>query len=350
MNDTALATDEQIHTFAATVRQHLDDLPADELDEIVGGLVADLAEQAADNDGVLDVRDPAAYAEELRTAAGLPPRSESRRRPALRERFASWRAGTAESIRRSAFGAWSIELLGSLGPVWWVLRAFGLWGAFSIVVALLNPNGPWDWRITPNSLLEWLTLLVLLVVSVQWGRGRWVPKGIFRHVRTIATVIALVLLPAVLYSLFTPDVRYIDNTSAQQGLTLDGVQIDNIFAYDADGNPIDQVQLFTNRGTPINLYGQSGASRIGSDGESEFGVFNDGSRATIPGEDYRGKSVWNVYPLDEAKLDPSTFEPDASAAKRPTPPFQKAPSLDAASATPTPTPDTVPAPVETPAP
>ncbi|WP_157560236.1 hypothetical protein [Microbacterium sp. H83] len=72
--------------------------------------------------------------------------------------------------------------------------------------------------------------------------------------------------------------------------------------------------------------------------------------ASIPSEDYRGKPVWNIYPLDEAEWDPMTGRPDLSTAKHPEPPFLKAPSIDAASATPTPTPTPEPQVSETPAP
>src|SRR5688500_15363497 len=69
-----------IAAFAASVRRHLDDLPSDEVDELVDGLPADMADQAADSGLDFTLPDAAAYAEELRAAAGLPPRAEPDRR------------------------------------------------------------------------------------------------------------------------------------------------------------------------------------------------------------------------------------------------------------------------------
>ena len=356
MNDTAVSIDEQIRSFALAVREHLDDLPAEELDEIIGGLSADLADQAADDGGVLELGDPAAYAEELRAAAGLPPRAEGHPRPALRERFTAWRTATAESIRRSAFGAWLLDLLLALRPVWWVLRAFGLWAVGTLLIALLPPYpyGPFAQWAVPSNPLEWLALFGLIVVSVQWGRGRWLPKNRLRHIRTVASILAVLLLPSVFVSMFAPQAEYVADDYVPQGLMLDGVQVMNIFAYDEAGNPIDRVQLFTGKGTPLNLYGEGGGSIALSegDGEVEVGFQNDGMTVTVPAKDYRGKAVWNIYPVDEAELDASTFEPDLSSTKRPEPPFQKAPGLDATDPTPSPSPgpDSTPQPTTTPAP
>jgi hypothetical protein len=363
MNDTAVTLDEQIRSFAAAVRAHLDDLPADELDEIVGGLTADLTDQAADNDGVLDLGDPAAYADELRSAAGLPPRTETRRRAPLGARIASWRTRTATSIRRSPLGSWALDLLLVLRPVWWVLRGYGMYVVVLFFVQF--GQGRLDHWMVPDTLIEWAITAVFATVSVQWGRGQWLPKNALRHMRTVSSVVALIALVVALPAAFTPRVEYVgDEYGLQSGLRLDGVQINNIFAFDAEGNPIDQVQLFTGKGTPINLYGQNGAQTAQTSdgqivesengGDQQFGMQDDGLRATIPGDDYRGRPVWNVYPLDEADLDPSSLMPELETIKRPQPPFQKAPGIDAADATPSPTPSPadgiVPSPTETPAP
>ncbi|MEV4736939.1 MULTISPECIES: hypothetical protein [unclassified Microbacterium] len=352
MNDTVASTDEQVRSFAAAVREHLDDLPADELDEIIGGLEADLADQAADNDGVLDLGDPAAYAAELRAAAGLPPRSEhSRSTIPLRERAAAARRRMIQGVRRSPLGAWVLDTLLALRPVWWVLRAFGLWASVALVIALVPPfpYGPMDRWAVPDSPLGWLALFGLVVLSVQWGRGRWLPENPLRHIRTAASIVALLMLPAVVSSLTTPEVEYVGDEYPPSGLMLDGVQINNIFAYDADGEPIEQVQLFTGKGTPLNLYGESGGQVITDedyepvrteDGSiQEFGLQDDGVRATIPSKDYRGRPVWNVYPLDEADMDTRYGMPDLSTLAPPRPPFQKAPSV-----TPTPGPTPTPTP------
>lgn len=360
MNDSDVSIDERIRAFAAAVRTHLDDLPEDELDEIMSGLSADLADQAADNDGVLEVSDPAVYADELRSAAGLPPRDAERPRPRLSERIRDGRARAAESIRRSPFGSWLLDLALALRPVWWVLRGYGMYVA--ILYYVLFGFGRDHWMV-PDTVAEWGALSVLVVVSVQWGRGQWLPRNPLRHIRTVASVVAVIALLWALPAAATPRVEYVDGYQQPSGLLLDGVQINNIFAYDAEGNPIDRVQLFTGKGTPINLYGQAGGQFVVDDdgeivetengGQQQFGVQDDGMRATIPSDDYRGRPVWNIYPLDEADIDPMNGMPKTRTVKRPQPPFQKAPDLTVATPAPTPTPGgdapTEPQPTETPA-
>lgn len=359
MNDTRVSLDEQIRSFAAAVRTHLDDLPEDELDEIMTGLGADLAEQAADNDGVLDVGDPGAYADELRSAAGLPPRGAADHERPVAERFAAWRRRTAENVRRSPFGAWLLDLAVTLRPVWWVLRGYGF---FVVLRFFIAPGANSANGMVPDSVLEWLVILVLALVSVQWGRGLWLPRNPLRHIRTVFSVVAGLALLVALPSLLTPRVEYVyDEYPNDSGLLLDGVQVGNIFAYDADGQPLEQVQLYTDKGTPLNLYGENGWYSSGAaDDTAPYGVKPDGTIVTIPGEDFRGRPLWNVYPLDEAEVDEMTLEPRRSTAERPLPPFLRAPGIGQASPSPTPgattapdatpTPGEAPAPVETPAP
>ena len=65
----------EIVEFAQGVRAALADLPAEEVDDLTEGLEADLAEAYAE-DLQRELPDPAAYATELRAAAGLPMRTK----------------------------------------------------------------------------------------------------------------------------------------------------------------------------------------------------------------------------------------------------------------------------------
>ncbi|MCW2853652.1 MAG: hypothetical protein JWM84_3316, partial [Nocardioides sp.] len=71
----------EVEAFVADVRARLADLSDDEREELLGGLEADLSDQVAD--GAVVLVDPAAYAAELRAAAGLPERTPARRRVPL---------------------------------------------------------------------------------------------------------------------------------------------------------------------------------------------------------------------------------------------------------------------------
>ena len=80
MNDTtvigAAGQVDDVQAYVRAVRAWLGDLPADEVEDLTAGMEADLAERAAESGGPLGglLGEPEAYAAELRSAAGLPPR------------------------------------------------------------------------------------------------------------------------------------------------------------------------------------------------------------------------------------------------------------------------------------
>ncbi|MFB7249507.1 hypothetical protein [Microbacterium sp. NPDC056234] len=125
--------------------------------------------------------------------------------------------------------------------------------------------------------------------------------------------------------------------------SLDGVQVGNIFAYDAEGKPIQDVQLFTGKGTPLNLH----------DPESGDYGWQDGSdKVTVPLRDFRGQPIWNVYPLPEAELN-DMGEVDEDSVTPARAPFGQATAIDSESTKPTPSPapeTPAPEPTTTPAP
>lgn len=332
MNTTEIPLDERIRTFAESVRAHLDDLPGDEVDDIIIGLVADLADQAADGEGELELDDPAAYAAELRSAAGLPDRAESVKRDPLRVRIAARRRAWNDSIRRSAFGAWLLDLLVALRPVWWVLRGLGMFAVASVMLGFYS-SGTGGWFL-PESPWEWIVMLVLVLVSVQWGRDHWLPKNALRYMRTVVSIIAVIMLPFVLGSIVTPRVEWVsEDVYEQPGLLLDGVQVGNVFAYDANGELIDGVQLYTDKGTPLNLFGGT-IEDTGDDGWYGFG-WNGEDTVRVPFQDTRDSDVWNIYPLREARVDPNTGKIRSATIKDATAPFVRAPGLLAPSPAPT---------------
>jgi uncharacterized membrane protein len=320
MNTTEIPLDERIRTFADSVRAHLDDLPADEVDDIIIGLTADLADQAADAGGVLELGDPATYAAELRAAAGLPERSDAATRESVRERVSRRLGYLAAGVRRSAFGAWMLDLLIALRPVWWVLRGFGLYAVVAVLLAATSFG------------VGWPVLLAITLVSVQWGRNRWLPKNALRHTRTVVSVVAVIALPFALVSVLVPRVEYVNEDPFQQpGLLLDGVQVGNIFAYDESGELIDGVQLYTDRGTPLDLYGKDAEAN-----GIEYGWKDDA--LVVPFTDSRGTSIWNIYPLKEGERDEATGEVRTARPTPAAPPFLRAPGLLTPMPTPTPTP------------
>lgn len=270
--------------FAAAVRQHLSDLPREEVDELTDGLPADLADRLGDGG---ELGDPAGYAAELRQAAGLPPRTTSPdSSPAavpLRDRVAAWgdraqRWVTATPTRRAVS-----EFVVALRPVWWVLRGLVL---AALIALFLNWGLAW-----------WLavTALAAIVVSVQWGRGKWAVSAWGRWVRRIASAVVIVALLPMSALVMERASQAFTQTSeepwVQPGLTSDGEMITNIFAYDCAGDPLSEVRLYRPDGRPLH----TGSGEPGGD-------FGWTPMSEGPGEMRRNAATampdeWNVFPL-----------------------------------------------------
>jgi hypothetical protein len=276
----------EVAVFAAAVRAALSDLPPDELDELTDGLEADLAERAAETPDAADLGDPTAYAEELRAAAGYPPRSARTHlggtlpnlRTLPRDLLRGWKALLAERPLVASIAGF----VATLRPLWWVFRGIAVYAA---IAAFFGVNG----------LTWWPLALAFIVLSVQVGRGWTLSRAWVRWTMRVASVIALFAAPVLLnlaivaannstYQMYEPETIY------PQGLSINGDPVDNIFAYDADGQPIDRVQLFDENGQPLNLVGETGADFYGT---------TDGSMV-VPSGDVPGRAGWNVFPLAHA--------------------------------------------------
>ena len=378
--------DAHVRGYAQAVRIHLADLGPDVVEDLAGGLESDLAEAVADrlpaatdgDDVVLDLTrvfgHPSQYATELRTAAGLPLAVASRRRPgrvraALRARGArlvqSWRRAWEPLTSTPGWQALR-EALDELTPVWWVARG---WLLGSFVSGLFGSNG--EFLVVPSDGAGVFWVVVGVVLSVQWGRGRWMPWRWMPRFVVLASVVALVT--ALPMSLSTQErieqgdgnlwsqgynaglrdaeaggVRQgspvawgdVSSPSGMDGVWVDGMQVSNIFAYDANGDPLRGVQLFDDRGRPVRT--------VAPDQEWQPWAVPDvdGQWFFRPSVATDGRLRWNVFPLQalaetDLEVDESTGEPRAAVGARPQQmpwPFLKAPTA-IAQPTPTPTPE-----------
>lgn len=333
----------EIVEFAAAVRSQLDDLPADDADELTDGLIADLSDQAAEAVDEFSLPDAAGYASELRAAAGLPPRRDpARPTPALRRyvratnaALARWGVTRIAEVRRSRLGAWLIDTAVALRPVWWLARAFVMFLALvPILVPVLgisvNRRGDLlDHLLLLRDPAAWVLLGASLLLSVQWGRGKWVPVLWLRVVRDIVSVLAAIVAPFMLTAAIltissivnSADVTSID--SSPPGLAIDGERIRNIFAYDVDGQPIEHVQLFDQDGRPLTTVGQAGQGET-----SDYYFFGGGGPAPVAEQEIGRQPVWNIFPLRE--LSPEAWrKPDLDTTEATTPrfPFPQVPAL-----------------------
>jgi len=326
-----------VRGYAQAVRLHLADLGPDVAEDLTDGLEADLTEAVLDSGGApaeatgtqaFDLAGrfgPAdQYATELRTAAGLPPAAPARRArrgPArvigeawtvVSDRWRTvWRPLTSTPGWAAAVG-----FVRSLAPAWWILRGW------VVAQAVLWPYGLTEISLWPASTPGRILVVAAIVVSIQWGRGMWVPRWAwFPRAVAVASVAAGVLaIPLVLdveadsrptvAGAPTYDSGWNDGFYSAQvaqastgsegradGIWVDGMQVSNIFAYDSAGDPIRDVQLFDDRGRPVRTIG----------GEATWTTWSvpdvAGSWSFQPALASDGRTRWNVYPLSAVPAD-----------------------------------------------
>ncbi|MGB3414443.1 MAG: hypothetical protein WBA28_06965 [Microbacteriaceae bacterium] len=281
----------EVKNFAAAVRKQLADLSPDEVQELTGGLEADLAEHYADNGGIL--AEPASYAAELRSAAGLPTRSEFT--PGQKARRAPLKDDLGAMLRNLRANP-TIQRIGEffkvLQPAWWALRA---WVLFEVVVTWLIRQ---EFIQIPAHPLHWLGLLLAIVISVQFGRHRWFSKKSVERLNVVLSVIAVIALPFAVGSVYI-GVNQARNAELaveyyqSQWLMAHGQPISNIFAYNCAGEPVRDIRLVDQNGNPISLADyQSGLES--SDNEGNY-------FRLMPTELSNGVWAWGVFPLDAAE-------------------------------------------------
>jgi hypothetical protein len=307
----------QVTAFLARVRAHLSDLPEEERDELLDGLEADLAEQHAEG-GALP--DPTAYAAELRAAAGLPP-SKRRLRPnrTAKELYVAVPDVLRDSwfalVRRDELLEKTWRVVEGMRPAWWVLRAWvavtwldvavGRWEQVTLLPSLAVP------------LLGPALFVAASVVSVLIGQGRlWPGSGPDRStaarwllggLNLLAVLVPLAFVyPTSQPQLYQP--TYARAVAVHDGppvLRLGRDVVRNVYAYDADGQPLQGVQLFDQKGRPVAVSAVSSMG-AGADRQVTCPWFN----GTTP--------LFNVFPLPEraqrhgtclGRLDPAKVGP-----------------------------------------
>ncbi len=326
-----LTTVPQIAEFAAAVRQALADLPAEEVEELTDGLEADLAE-AFSEDLARELPDPGAYADELRAAAGLPRLQQPKRRATIRAAVAE--AVTVAESRASGFfdKNAATQFVASLRPAWWIVRG---WVAFQVVAMWIGGLGV---DLLPTSLTSLAVMLVMVAGSVFLGWKSW-PTWL-RVLIWFGNAFAVLMLLVSVSSV--PTNRDIDRTimnfsygagdsGEMAGVSLDGNEVTNIFAYGADGKPLSNVQLFDQDGNPLRTSVPGVIGCLEHFDETEY-VDGDDCKTPgvwVPNSLETGAKAWNVYPMqmiESTPDDPDTPAPGVVAQDRPAP-FLKVPAL-----------------------
>ena len=173
MNDTTVrypaGLADCVSAYVREVRAELADLPAEDVDDLTGGMEADLSELAAESGGDLIGRlgSPRLYAAELRAAAGLPERvvGKDRQRGSLGGAAARARASLTMLTEQHPWLRSATAFLVTLRPAWWLLRGYlAAWALWSMLSG--NTRG-----IRPHSFLHLVMAVAAIVISVQLGRG-----------------------------------------------------------------------------------------------------------------------------------------------------------------------------------
>jgi hypothetical protein len=240
---------------------------------------------AAEDGGPLAERlgPPEGYAAELRASAGLPAPGAAGRRATLREsRLARRLEGAWRAARAHPAGRAVVEFLPELRPAWWVVRGYLAVQAAAVALTPLFAGGGLRFPIP-----ELFGSRVL---------GRRAPGGVRRRALTLVADAALGLLGLVmLLQLGNTEVAggdgtaYVTYAQPASGLRSDGVEISNIFAFDAGGKPLRDVYLVDQDGNPL----------VASHDENEFL-----EQPELVDRD--GNEVANRYPRAQRQFDPDS--------------------------------------------
>ena len=273
---TTPTTTREADAYLAEVRGYLDDLREEERAELLQDLAQHLADVTTDEDNSeSDVREvlgsPAAYAADLRSAAGLPPRpsvSDAEVRPAFSDRFTPllnhrWVA----PIRR---------FLAELAPAWWVLRGY----LVAVVPFWIDAFGSSaeDFPVPHYGGFPQLGALAVIlgvlgsVLLGRWGRGNR-QLGRAAGLMTLNLLVVLAALTAYSsirgqYALLTATrLAEVSQLSQQIGAMSTSLEspygtVTNIYPYDSQGNPLENVLLFDQDGRPL----RSGTQEWWTDG------------------------------------------------------------------------------------
>ena len=316
----------EIASFAASVRAHLTDLPAEEVEELTEGLEADLAE-AFREDLARELGDPSAYAAELRAAAGLPARESKPTRTSVADTVRAFGRDSRAFVADHPWLERTVSFVASLRPAWWLLRAWAAW----VVLGEMFGTG--------SGLGSLVVLAALAAGSVLLGMRRW-PQWFAAVIVTgnvVAAVVVLGMATSVPSSLSSsPEPQYYPASPEfvaedLTGVFLDALPVTNIFAYDAAGQPLSDVQLFDQDGRPLVTSVPGGNGCLDADCV-DLGLWSPSTLVT-------GEQAFNVFPMRmvQARRDDSgtlTPVPTATPMARVSP-FLQVPAV-APVATPTP--------------
>jgi hypothetical protein len=254
---TTIALTPEGEAFLARVRDELADLPAEERDELLEDIESHLAEVTGEGSAPLAVRLGSAeeFAQELRHSAGLPPRAE----PQPPSHLDAVRIWTERVMRRGE----SLRTHLDAALVWRLGRGWLLAVAVAVTVGWLGNTTAWSYSHVwmPHAGLRGygagVALAGFVVLSFWIGRRAAAGHGV-RLDRAASAFAILAVVPALWHvdNLGPRDHWHVSTIqSSLPGLYLDGHSVTNIFAYDRNGKPLNDVFLYLPDGSPLRVGG-----------------------------------------------------------------------------------------------
>jgi hypothetical protein len=244
--------------YLAAVEHELADLPAEDRSALLEDLALHLdALGAEDDDRPLAVRlgSPAAYAADLRSAAGLPARGTGSLPTVAGLR--TWLDRAAPAARRVAPAARATRrLLVELRPAWWVLRGYLL----VLVPCLVERDGVPDVPVPApldSHVLGVVLVIAAVVASVALGR-RTLPRpvGALVGVAGVALVLASFVIGEGAWSSVTgpaPLGQVPEAAVGEYPLLSRYGPVTDVLPYAADGTPLEGVLLYDQDGRPLHV-------------------------------------------------------------------------------------------------
>lgn len=238
---TMVIPEQIVDDYVAAVRRALGPVQAAEHHELLDELADHLREEdGAPSEVAERLGSPEDYARDFLSSAGIEPTP-----PASTSRTASLRAPVDRAwrwVRRT----WDANP--ELRPAWLVVRAWGL-----LVVLTLLPGGSDDlWpipHVVQSHVLSAVVLVALVVLSLRVGRT----GGRGNQVLTVLAACGLLFAAASSSGDGSGDVVYYEPTYGDGLVADDGHVIENIWPYDAQGRPLDDVLLFDQTGEPVEV-------------------------------------------------------------------------------------------------
>lgn len=235
---------EDVRRYLQAVEAELSDLGAEDRSELLADVEEHLTDVAAEDEGSLEERlgEPAAYANELRSSAGFPPRSVA----VTASREPVWRSliGRVASDKRFRSGR---AFLAEIEPGWWVLRGYL---AIVVVAEMSRADFPFP-RVNGNQFLGLVGVVLAVWGSVALGR-------LARRSRTASamSIVASVLIAlvglATIADARSQQVAYEEQAPPPGGVRhWDGSEALNLCPYTSEGEPLSDVQVFDQAGRPI---------------------------------------------------------------------------------------------------